>query len=170
MKFTEAKEKVEQILKEQKEAFDIEDITVTTSITYQDGDGEDCAEDDKGLRFLSAELNLLHKDLTENEVIGFCMLVDCKKRDKIDENQVNEEIEGFITELSKLKEEISLSQNVPEFMRALATEAEAQCRAMTAELSAAMAKIDRNVKILEISTIAVGVIALIAVLLINFFK
>ena len=170
MKFIEAKEKLTEVLTREQENFRIDGMSAVSQITYQNGEGLDCAEDDKDMRFASAELILRHEKLTEKEALGFCMLIDCKRRDKIDPRALENEIEGFVSEIEKLKGELKKSENVTEFITELARAAEAECAALGAELDAEIAKINRNTKLLTVTTVVIGIIVLIGVLVYNVFR
>ena len=59
MKLNEAKKLMEQVLAEEWAAFNFKEITVTTAITYQNADGDECDENDKSLRFIAVILGRL---------------------------------------------------------------------------------------------------------------
>ena len=167
MKFTEAKSQIEQILNEEARAFNIKELTVTTVITYQDSNGDECDSESKALRFMSGELFIKHDKLPDDHILGFSMVVECKLGGNVDELALKGEIEEFKDQLEKLRTELAQSKSIPEFIYALTVIAEAENQKLTAELSEQVAKIDKNVKIMTYSAIAVAIIGIVLVVLLN---
>ena len=102
MKFEEAREKIRQTLEKYKSSISLDGIEIITDITYQNGNFEECGEDDKKLRLMSGEIFLRHKALSEEQALGFTMIVDCKHKNYISERDVLSEIEGFCASVDDL--------------------------------------------------------------------
>ncbi|MBQ7386572.1 MAG: hypothetical protein IJW03_00210, partial [Clostridia bacterium] len=143
MQLTEARNIIEKTLNDECAAFDFEDITVSSEITYQNELGEPCECDDKNMCFMSGDLFVRHAQLSDNELLGFSMVLECKGRDMIKDADINREIESFKDELAHFRGELSKSQCIPEFISALAAMAEEQSCELEKQLNEQVAKIDK---------------------------
>ncbi len=164
MKFNEAKKIIEDTLAKEAEMLSLQDISAEYEITYQTEMGEVCEYDDKKMRFVTGSLYLKHSELSDDERLEFSVVFYCK-RGNIKDGEAEGELEGFKNELASFKEELEKSQYPAEFMRALIIATNEQNEQITKEFQAQIAKIDKNLKIMTYSVIAIAVVGLIAVIL-----
>ena len=167
MKLNEAKNLMEQVLLEEAAAFNFKEITVTTAITYQNADGDECNENDKSLRFMSGEIFIKHDKLGEDQTLGFSMVVECKLGDRVNDQTLDSEIKEFKDQLFKLRTELAQSKSIPEFIYALSLIAEAENQELKKKLDEQMSQIDKNVKIMTSSAIVIAAIGVVVILLVN---
>lgn len=170
MKFEEAKGALSAALEEAKAKIQLEDVEVSTVISYQNNKGDDCGEDDANLRFLAGELFIKHNALTEDDKLGYCMVIDCKRKNAISEKHVKDEIDGFNDELDRMLTELNQAENPVLFISALSQIAEQQTAELEEKFKEQMAKIDRNVKTVNIITIVAAVVSVLSIILVQLLK
>ena len=170
MKFNEAKELIEKVLNDEARAFNIKELSITTAITYQNANGDECEENDKSIRFLSGELFIKHDTLPEDKILGFSMVVECKLGDIVNEKMLDSEIAEFKDQLIRLRTELGQSKSIPEFIYALCLIAEAENNELTKKLNEQVAQIDKNVKIMTYSAIAIAVVGILVIVLVNLLR
>ena len=170
MKFNEAKELIKKVLTDEANAFDIKELTVTTAITYQNEKGDECEENDKSIRFMSGEIFIKHDSLPDDKILGFSIVVECKLGGKVNDQSLDSEITEFKDQLTRLRTELRQSKSIPEFIYALCIIAEAENNELTKKLNEQVAQIDKNVKIMTYSALAIAVVGILVVVLVNLLR
>lgn len=166
MVLAEVKERLEYIIDSYKDRFLGTDLIVDAKITYQNENAEDCTEDDKKLAYISGEFFLRYPEMSEDEGLGFCMMIDCEKRNKISEKSFNIEATEFCENMDKFIKEISASPSPREYLKGEIAAAERESERLAAELNETVKKVERTLKIvMVVSVVIVAVGILLGILL-----
>ncbi len=169
MILSEAEAIIKNALDEQCSAFSSEEISLTGRITYQNEFGEDCEPCDRKMSFITGELTLKHSELTADESVTFSLIL-CSKRGKVRDDEVRGELESFKDEVAHFRDELSKSQCPSEFICALSSMQNEQNEQLMQEFNEEMAKIDKNVKLMTYSTVAILAVGLIVLLIFSLLK
>ena len=167
MNLQEAREKIWQTLEKYKNTVNIDGVSVDARISYQNKNGDECADSDKDLRFIEGELTLKHTSLSDGEALGFTMIVEHKRLGGVSESELEAEIAGFSDATNALITELESSDNVVECIKDYAKRADEEIAALTEEFNAQMSKLNRNLKIMRIATIIFASLAIITLIIAN---
>ena len=160
------KERFEYILNTYKERFDGSDLVVDAKITYQNDECNDCEENDPKMTFVCGEFFVRLPDMEEENGLGYCMIVDCQKKDKIDEKKFNIEATEFCESMDKMVKEMEDTIDLREYIVTESQKAEEESEKLLKQFETANARINKLYKIAMIASAAgVALVILLAILL-----
>ena len=157
MTLFEVRDRLEEVLYSQAKRFKNTGIHVSTHITYENDDFDECTEDDKRLSSIMGELHVKAEEMNDEDAIILGMSVNCENKNRISENELMSEIERFEAEMDEFLPRLLAAENRAEFINAEIQRSEEETDKMIAELDETVARLDKGLKI----GIAVGVAVLV---------
>ncbi len=167
MTLFEVRDRLEEVLYSHKARFKKDGVLVSTCITYQNDEDEECAKDDKRLNFICGELHIKAEGMSDDDSIAFIMVVAVENPKRISEKELSSEIEDFAAQIDTFLPELETAEDAAVFLTDFGRAAEEDTENLIEDLNNMEADIERTSKIETVIAFLLIIIVAIIILIFN---